>query len=365
MASPLETLSRRASYGLAQGSRVAWYVAHGYAMGRLRRLAEEAMPRMARAEAPQPTRPVPPQRVLWRDLARLFARDLANVEAGHYPMPRDEDGLGDRLDRSLAFFADLPRIFERRRTGAHQEVFAEARRPGLPRYYLQNFHFQTGGYLSEESARIYDVQVEVLFNGTANAMRRQALVPIATHLRGRDQRHMAMADIACGTGRFLRMAREAFPGLRTVGIDLSEAYAREARRHAGGRGRGGGGVLVAKAEALPLADASQDIVSSIFLFHELPPKVRREVAAEFARVLKPGGIAVFMDSLQLGDVEGYDGLLERFPHGFHEPYYASYIREDLTALFQGAGLDPVSSEPMFVSRLMVLRKPADGSGDHV
>lgn len=358
MASPLGILSRRASYGVGQGSRVAWYVAHGYAMGRLRKLAEETMPREpGGAKAPPPTRPVLPQQALWRDLARLFARDLANVEAGLYPMPREGGGPGEALDRSLAFFADLPRIFERRRTGAHQEVFTQAARPGLPRYYLQNFHFQTGGYLSEESARIYDIQVEVLFNGTANAMRRQALVPIADHLRGRDQRRMAMADIACGTGRYLRMVRDAFPGLRSSGIDLSEAYAREARRHAGGRGRGGGGVLVAKGESLPLADASQDIVSTIFLFHELPPKVRRQVAAEFARVLRPGGIAVFMDSLQLGDVESYDGLLERFPHGFHEPYYASYIREDLTALFEGAGLESVSGEPVFVSKLMVFRKP--------
>jgi ubiquinone/menaquinone biosynthesis C-methylase UbiE len=36
-------------------------------------------------------------------------------------------------------------------------------------------------------------------------------------------------------------------------------------------------------------DESQDAVTSIFLFHELPPKVRRTVFRECARVLKPGG----------------------------------------------------------------------------
>jgi hypothetical protein len=40
--------------------------------------------------------------------------------------------------------------------------------------------------------------------------------------------------------------------------------------------------VVGKAEALPLADASQDAVTSIFLFHELPPKVRRSaILAKF------------------------------------------------------------------------------------
>jgi hypothetical protein len=39
-----------------------------------------------------------------------------------------------------------------------------------PRYYLQNFHFQSGGWMTDDSAERYDTQVEVLLNGTANAM---------------------------------------------------------------------------------------------------------------------------------------------------------------------------------------------------
>ena len=45
----------------------------------------------------------------------------------------------------------------------------------MPDYYTQNFHYQSGGWLTEESARIYDVQVETLFFGAAGAMRRQAI----------------------------------------------------------------------------------------------------------------------------------------------------------------------------------------------
>ena len=54
-------------------------------------------------------------------------------------------------------------------------------------------------------------------------------------------------------------------------------------------------------ESIPLPDESQDAVTSIFMFHELPPKVRRIVLSEFARVLKPGGRLVLVDSLQHGD----------------------------------------------------------------
>jgi len=358
MATAIERLGLRATYGLRQGPRVAWYLAHGFAMGRLRQYAEERHPEAARKRSKaRPTRPTPDRDRLWRDLGQLFARDLANVEAGVYPLPNDHDGsLPERLDRSRTFFLDLPQIFERRKNEAHQEVFSEAFRDRFPRYYLQNFHYQSGGYLSEDSARIYDLQVEVLFNGTANAMRRQALVPIHAALKGRDQRKVALADVACGTGRFLRALTDAFPGIRATGIDLSETYIGEARHHLRRRGRTK--LMVANAEALPLADASQDVATTIFLYHELPPKVRRIVAGEFARVLKPGGLLVFMDSLQLGDVEDYDGLLEMFPSGFHEPYYESYTREDLTELFGDAGFEPVSNETAFVSKVMAFRKRA-------
>jgi SAM-dependent methyltransferase len=88
-----------------------------------------------------------------------------------------------------------------------------------------------------------------------------------------------------------------------------------------------------------------DVLTSIYLFHEVPPKVRRIIAKEWARVLKPGGRLIFMDSLQLGDTEGYDGMLQSFPVNFHEPYYGSYIKEDLAGIFEEAGLDPCGKPP--------------------
>jgi len=39
------------------------------------------------------------------------------------------------------------------------------------------------------------------------------------------------------------------------------------------------------------------VVLCVYLFHELPPAVRRAAAAEMARVLKPGGLLVLTDSV--------------------------------------------------------------------
>ena len=104
-----------------------------------------------------------------------------------------------------------------------------------------------------------------------------------------------------------------------TGSDLSRAYLDEAARFL--HGRRNITFQQANAETLPFMDGSFDIVTCVYLYHELPTEVRRRVTSDIARVLKPGGLFVFVDSLQWGDVDGYDGLLEAFPQRFHEPYY--------------------------------------------
>src|SRR5580704_4710269 len=104
-------------------------------------------------------------------------------------------------------------------------------------------------------------------------------------------------------------------------------------------------------------DASFDVVTSIFMFHELPPEVRRTVFGECVRVLKPGGRLVLVDSLQRGDEPDYEGLLDLFPQNYHEPYYASYTTEDFGEIARVRGLTHVREVKAFVSKVMVFDKP--------
>jgi ubiquinone/menaquinone biosynthesis C-methylase UbiE len=351
----LSQLATRAAYGARQLSRVAWYFGHGMV---LRRLSEEARRREGESQRPRPhtDAPVPERGRLYADMTALFQRDLANVEAGIYPSPLDHDGsLLTLLNRSWLFFADLPDVHRRRESGDHKEVLTAEISGKRPLYYLQNFHFQSGGYLTDDSARLYDLQVEVVFNGAANATRRQALPPIHEVLAGRDQRYLKLLDVGCGTGRFLEFVKQVWPRLPAVGLDLSEAYLKEARRHLKRWSRID--FVAGNSESLPLPGESQDVVTSIFTFHELPPDARRNSFREFARVLKPGGRLVLVDSIQRGDKPDYDGLLELFPQSFHEPYYISYIDEDFGAIGMACGLTHKRDVDAYMSKVMVFDKP--------
>ena len=360
MSISLSRLVTRVAYGASQLPRVAWYVGHSLVLRQLSEATRRQEGKKARGR-PRTDLPVPDRNQIYADMAELFMQDLSNVEAGIYPLPSDHDGsLATLLHRSRLFFEDLPEIHRRRKHRANKEVLTDETRGKRPRYYLQNFHFQSGGWMTEDSAERYDTQVEVLFNGTANAVRRQALPQLREVFAGRDQRKLKLLDIGCGTGRFLDSVKQVWPRLPTLGLDMSEAYIRHAKRQLKRWSRTS--FVVGKAETIPLPENSQDAVTSIFLFHELPPKIRRIVFSECARVLKPGGRLVFIDSLQRGDRLDYEGLLELFPQNYHEPYYESYTKENFCALATDCGLTYIRTVNAFVSKVVVFDKLTANAG---
>ncbi|MBO87991.1 MAG: ubiquinone biosynthesis methyltransferase UbiE [Rickettsiales bacterium] len=332
-------------YQATQKLRSAWYSAH-YA----------AALRLAPAFDYQEDGPLPSWRAIYADLNNLLVRDWSNIRKGLYPAPPlTEMNPISNARKSLAFFRDLSAVNRRRHAGIGQEVFKPGLRGHYPRYFLQNFHYQSGGYLTDESAALYDHQVEVLFVGGADAMRRQCLGSLLQFIQSATVQETKHLDVACGTGRFLAMLKDARPRIRVAGADLSLPYLREARRGLMEWSRTG--LIQTNAEALPFADASHETLSCVFLFHELPRQVRRQVAAEMSRVLKPGGRLFFLDSMQIGDRPDYDALLRRFPLAFHEPYYHDFITSDLTELFEQSGLRILRTQREFFAKLIVAEKP--------
>ena len=328
------------AFDAQQAVRVSWFFGQKLLAARMSRPVP--LPESLRG------RPMPDKRRILADLWTLIEQDWHNIRAGYYVRPNESLGSPfEAVRRAADFFADLSSV-ERRRHGAREErLLCEVPRGPYPRYYLQKFHFQSDGYLSDASAERYDHQVEVLFGGAAAAMRRQALVPLKSALAGRSARRLL--DVGCGTGRFLRDVKANYPRLDVTGLDLSRHYlgVAQSELQAWSRAR----LVVGAAEAMPFADGQFDAATCIYLFHELPPVVRRAVVGEIRRLLRPGGMLVFVDSLQPGDEPDYDAMLDYFPVAFHEPYYASYLREDLDRLWK-PGFTPGQRVPAYFSKVL-------------
>jgi ubiquinone/menaquinone biosynthesis C-methylase UbiE len=313
---------------------------------------QEAARIVSRAKRPQISRDV--IRVLRERRAELHRRDLANVEAGMYPRELLFDIPVRRYLRELPrLVRDAPSVVRRMHDKNYKDI-PDVDRDRFPPYYRRTFHWQTDGYFSDHSAEIYELGVELLFRGTADVMRRMIIPPITRFAA--DRSGLRVLDVACGTGRTLHQIARAHPKLRLHGADLSPAYIRRARRRLADIDEVT--LAVENAEALPWADATFDIATSVYLFHELPRNARRNVARELARVVKPGGLVVIEDSAQLCESGPLETVLREFPAEFHEPFYADYLEDDLAALLREAGFVEVETQAHLVAKVVVARKPA-------
>ena len=98
---------------------------------------------------------------------------------------------------------------------------------------------------------------------------------------------LAALDLGCGPGHWsARMASHFGPEASITGLDLAPGMLEVARRRHGDEVRW----LCGDAAALPLADASQDLVFSNLAIQWCPDMT--QVLDEVARVLRPGGRAL-------------------------------------------------------------------------
>src|SRR5262245_54075574 len=133
MGTPLSDIVTRLAYSARQLPRVAWYVGHSLALRQLSEATRRQDGQKSR-HRPRTDLPVPDRTQIYKDMAALFLQDLANVEAGIYPLPVDHDGsLGTLFHRSRLFFEDLPDLHQRRKRRAGTEVLTEVPRRKRPR----------------------------------------------------------------------------------------------------------------------------------------------------------------------------------------------------------------------------------------
>jgi ubiquinone/menaquinone biosynthesis C-methylase UbiE len=143
-----------------------------------------------------------------------------------------------------------------------------------------------------------------------------------------------MLDVGCGTGRYASLLSRRL-GRAVIGLDLSAGMLERARDRV--RDEGTDVALVqGDAVQLPFKESSFDSVSLVLVVHHVRPL--EDLMEEIARVLSPGGRAIFMtrdhDEIEDSYIAMFPGVLEidlaRFPP----------VRE-LEAMLTGAGFTSV------------------------
>lgn len=253
------------------------------------------------------------------------------------------------------------RVYRRRKNRKHNDLKVSADPGDYPEYYLRNFHFQTDGYFSADSARRYDRQVDLLFTGTADAMRRSWIRPLLAVPEWKRKianggKGLRILEIACGPGSASLSLARLFPKAEITLQDLSASYVNVARERLGSVPNVKWSV--GNAEELEFKDGRFDLVLCVYLFHELPRKARQNVIDEAARVLKKGGIFIGVDALQQGDSPRMDPLLGDFPRNYHEPFFMDYVKTPLRKMATAARLKTVDEGVAFASKYLLAAKPA-------
>ena len=138
----------------------------------------------------------------------------------------------------------------------------------------------------------------------------------------------SILDIGTGPGQLLPALRQALPGTRLLGIDISISMVAQARRNLQHYGRDPDiQVLAAGAKALPFAEGTFDRVVSTGSLHHWKEPIR--TLSDAHRVVKVGGYALVYDLVRNMPKTVCEEVRARFGgfrlallwlHSFEEPF---------------------------------------------
>lgn len=279
---------------------------------------------------------------------KIHKQDAENIVAGFYPLEVVKPkSIRNHIKNLPYIFFDSLLISRRRKLNINKDL---SDTPDVPDYLKRNYHFQTDGYFSKDSAKIYEHQVEVLFSGTAAPMRRMLIKLIKQN--SHFNRPLRILELGAGVGTASFDFSKSFQFESYTLNDISKDYLDLAKERLSGKFE----YVQCAAEDLTMEDESFDLVFSVYLFHELPKAVREKVLSESFRVLKKGGMVAICDSIQKDDDPKLNQVLEKFPVDYHEPFYKDYTLWNMQEGLEKVGFNSVVSDFKLLSKYWVAKK---------
>lgn len=282
----------------------------------------------------------------------IHKNDASNIASGVYPadviIPK---APRDHLKNLPRLLVDSLFVSRRRKLNKKKDLEDIDEVNQAPDYLKRNYHFQTDGYFSDQSAKLYEHQVEVLFSGTAAPMRRMLIKMIKERLPS--DRPLKILELGAGVGTATVDFAKSFNIDSYTVTDISAPYLEIAKKRLPEKFE----FVKTAAEDLPFNEEEFDLVFSVYLFHELPRSVRLKVLSESARVLKKGGMLGICDSIQQDDDPKLNHVVDNFPKDYHEPFYKDYTLWNVNEAIASAGLENVDDRFELLSKYWTALKP--------
>lgn len=249
------------------------------------------------------------------------------------------------LSRYLLILKDLKVFLTRKERKESHEVPDAISIANCPEYYQRNYHYQTDGYFSLESAARYDHQIEMLFLGTGHIMRKVAYSLLAKHLKEQQK----ILEFGAGSGTSGYQFKQMFPDTKLDLLDPSPAYLEYAQKT----------YPESFEKVIPefienfKSNEKYDCVFSCFVMHEIPVKYWDIIAQVLKQTLNPDGLLLIIDSQQNCDKSEHQFALNQFAEDFFEPYFEEFRQNSLEEYFERQGFKLVAKEEVLFSKSLL------------
>lgn len=162
--------------------------------------------------------------------------------------------------------------------------------------------------------------------------------------------YKTIVDLGCGIGKTTVPYCDKFPGAKVYGVDYAAPMLKYGHKFAEAQGKAVHFVQ-ARAEHTPFADNSVDLVTAIWLFHEINKQAMDAVCAEALRILKPGGVFAIMESPPFKVLrEQYhplsEFLLDSTGRRMEDPFIPLFFSLDRPELLKKAGFADARDVPL-------------------
>jgi SAM-dependent methyltransferase len=204
-----------------------------------------------------------------------------------------------------------------------------------------------------------------------SAFLRSGVVEVRELLRVLDEHGLdwrqwrSVLDFGCGPGRLSQAFGAHF--VDVTGVDVAPSMVELARSYAAASGSPCRFDVNARPDLTLFPDCSFDLVYSNLVLQHMPPELSRGYLAEFVRVLKPGGVAVFqLPSRPARSLTGIMLALApiRVLRLFRKSDMYAIPIDEVTAVITAAGgeildvRDDQSAGPNWISHTYIARHPA-------